>query len=134
MGTRSILFDEFFSHPDKLYIKHIGNMLDESDTLLEHKVKYFHDIAKLKNNFQIYIREPEKGGVEKNHTLLSGYLFLLNGGFENRDMLFGFLAIVSHHRDVENFYNLGESKYLDEQFSSSNELNFLDEVLELLKR
>jgi len=128
--TRFILFDEFFSHPDKLYVKHIGNMIDESDTSLEKKVKYFHDIAKLKNNFQAYIREPEKGGTEKNHTLLSGYLFLLNNDFENRDMLFGFLAIVSHHRDVENFFALNEAnRNIGKYCTRSKELYFLDEVI-----
>jgi len=128
MRIGSILFDEFFSHPNKLYYEHITNMFTFDDTILEKEVKRFHDIAKLKNNFQSYIRGDK--GVDKNHSLLSAYLFLLNSDFENRDLLFGFLAIVSHHGNVENFYELGEAKYLDEQFVHSKELTFLDEVLE----
>ena len=127
MRIGSILFDEFFSHPDKLYSEHIDNMFSVDDTVLEKEVKRFHDIAKLKNNFQTYIRGDK--GVDKNHSLLSAYLFLLNSDFENRDLLFGFLAITSHHGNVENFYELGEAKYLDEQFVNSKELVFLDEVL-----
>jgi len=127
-----ILFDKFFSHyPEKLYINHIENMFSENDTLLEREVKHFHDVAKLKDNFQIFIRNPKENRnmKDKNHSLLSAYLFLLNNHFENRDLLFGFLAIVSHHGNVENFYQLGEAKYLDEQFVNSKELKFLDEVL-----
>jgi CRISPR-associated endonuclease/helicase Cas3 len=128
MKIGSILFDEFFSHPNKLYSEHINNMFTLDDTILEKEVKRFHDIAKLKNNFQTYIRGDK--GIDKNHSLLSAYLFLLNSDFENRDFLFGFLAIASHHGNVENFYQLGEAKYLDEQFVNSKELIFLDEVLE----
>ena len=134
MKIGSILFDEFLSHPFTLYENHIERMLHKDDTLLEQKVKYYHDVAKLKNNFQIYIRDTSKGGTDKNHSLLSAYIFLLNNNFENRDLLFGFLAIVSHHGDVENFYQLGEAKYLDEQFINSKELNFLDEVLTHAKK
>jgi len=123
----SILFDEFWSHPNKPYSHHIENMFHQSDNTLEREVKRFHDVAKLKDNFQRYIRGEE--GIDKNHSLLSGYIFLLNNNFEERDLLFGLLAIVSHHGNVENFYQLGEAKYLDEQFVNSKELLFLDEVI-----
>lgn len=128
MRTGSILFDEFFSHPNKLYIDHISNMFNEEDTTLEREVKRFHDIAKLKDNFQVYIRGAK--GVDKNHSLLSAYLFLLNSSFEDKEMLFGFLAIASHHSDVENFFNLGEdNRYIGKGSTHSKELNFLDEVI-----
>jgi len=35
MKIESILFNEFFSHPNKLYIEHITNMFDNDDTQLE---------------------------------------------------------------------------------------------------
>jgi len=130
MSIVSILYSEFFSHPNKLYVKHIGNMFDNEDTYLEREVKRFHDIAKLKQNFQIYIRDTSKGGKDKNHSLLSAYLFLLNNNFENKKMLFGFLAIASHHGNVENFFSLGEdNRYVGKYCSNSKELNFLDEVI-----
>ena len=122
------MFDEFFSHPNKLYIEHITNMFDSDDTQLEREVKRFHDIAKLKDNFQVYIRGAK--GVDKNHSLLSAYLFLLNSNFEDKEMLFGFLAIASHHSNIENFFNLGEdNRYIGKGCISSKELNFLDEVI-----
>jgi len=128
MMIESILFDKFFSHPNKLYIKHIANMLDRDDTPLEREVKRFHDIAKLKNNFQKYIRGDQ--GIDKNHSLLSGYLFLLNTDFDDKERLFGFLAIASHHTYVENFFALGEdNRYIGKQCTHSKELNFLDEVI-----
>jgi len=129
MRIGSILFDEFFSHPNKLYIEHITNMFDSdnNDTKLEREVKRFHDIAKLKDNFQSYIHGDK--GIDKNHSLLSAYLFLLNSNFENKEALFGFFAIASHHSNVENFFNLGEqNRYIGKYCTNSKELNFLDEV------
>jgi len=124
------LFNQFLSHPDKLYIDHILNMLDSDDSALEREVKKFHDIAKLKNNFQIYIRDTSKEVKNKNHSLLSAYLFLLNSSFETKETLFGFLAIASHHRDVENFFVLTEdNRYIGKYAINSKELNFLDEVV-----
>jgi len=129
MRIGSILFDEFFSHPNKLYIEHITNMFDSDDTKLEREVKRFHDIAKLKDNFQSYIRDTAKGGKDKNHSLLSAYLFLLNTNFEDKEMLFGFFAIASHHSNIENFFNLGEqNRYIGKYCTNSKELNFIDEV------
>lgn len=122
------MFDEFFSHPNKLYIKHIANMFDKDDTLLEREVKRFHDIAKLKDNFQKYIRGDK--GLDKNHSLLSAYLFLLNTDFDDKERLFGFLAIASHHANVENFFALGEdNRYIGSYCTSSKELSFIDEVI-----
>jgi len=132
MSIGSILFDTFLSHPDKLYIEHISNMFHEEDSSLEREVKRFHDIAKLKKSFQIYIRGDK--GVDKNHSLLSAYLFLLNSDFETRDLLFGFLAIASHHGNVENFFALNEdNRYIGKYCTNSKELLFLDEVLESAK-
>lgn len=128
MSIVSILFDTFFSHPNKLYIEHITNMFDADDTALEREVKRFHDIAKLKDNFQKYIRGDK--GVDKNHSLLSAYLFLLNTDFKDRERLFGFLAIASHHTNVENFFALGEdNRYIGKNCTDTKELNFLDEVI-----
>jgi len=127
MKIESILFNEFLSHPNKLYVEHITNMFDNDDTRLEREVKKFHDIAKLKDNFQVYIRGDK--GIDKNHSLLSAYLFLLNSNFENKEALFGFFAIASHHSNVENFFNLGEqNRYIGKYCTNSKELNFLDEV------
>ncbi|WP_103570173.1 CRISPR-associated helicase/endonuclease Cas3 [Campylobacter concisus] len=122
----SILFDEFWSHPNKLLENHIKNMISPNDEELDRQVKLFHDIAKLKNNFQIYIRDTSNDKLDKNHSLLSAYFFLLNSKFDEIPTLFGFLAIVSHHGDVVNLMTL--AREANKFFKNQKELEQWDEV------
>ena len=122
----SILFDEFWSHPNKLLENHIKNMISADDEELSKQVKLFHDIAKLKNNFQIYIRDTSSDKLDKNHSLLSAYFFLLNSKFDEIPTLFGFLAIVSHHGDVVNLMTL--AREANKFFKNQKELEQWDEV------
>lgn len=133
MAKGSILFDEFFSHPNKIFINHILGMLYENDTALEKMVKIYHDIAKLKNNFQIYIRDKSKA-KNKEHSLLSGYFFVSNSDFDELDTLFGFLAIISHHAYIKDFYSLKDpNKNFGECYQNSIEFSFANEVIENAK-
>ena len=131
----SILFDEFWSHPNKLLESHIKNMISPGDKELDKQVKLYHDIAKLKNNFQIYIRDTSNDKLDKNHSLLSAYFFLLNSKFDEIPTLFGFLAIVSHHGDVLNLDRLvrEDNKFLGDNFENSKELKYWDEVADAAK-
>lgn len=131
----SILFDEFWSHPNKLLENHIKNMISPSDEELDKQVKLYHDIAKLKNNFQIYIRDTSNDKLDKNHSLLSAYFFLLNSKFNEIPTLFGFLAIVSHHGDVLNLDRLvrEDNKFLGDNFENSKELKYWNEVADTAK-
>ena len=131
----SILFDEFWSHPNKLLENHIKNMISPIDDELDKQVKLYHDIAKLKNNFQIYIRDTSNDKLDKNHSLLSAYFFLLNSKFDEIPTLFGFLAIVSHHGDVLNLDRLvrEDNKFLGDNFENSKELKYWDEVADAVK-
>jgi len=122
----SILFDEFWSHPNKLLKNHIKNMISPNDEELDRQVKLFHDIAKLKNNFQIYIRDTSNDKLDKNHSLLSAYFFLLNSKFDEIPTLFGFLAIVSHHGDVVNLMTL--AREANKFFKNQKELEQWDGV------
>ena len=122
----SILFDEFWSHPNKLLENHIKNMISPDDDELGKQVKLYHDIAKLKNNFQIYIRGTSNDKLDKNHSLLSAYFFLLNSKFDEILTLFGFLAIVSHHGDVVNLMTL--AREANKFFKNQKELEQWDEV------
>ena len=122
----SILFDEFWSHPNKLLEHHIKNMISPDDDELGKQVKLYHDIAKLKNNFQIYIRDTSKDMLDKNHSLLSAYFFLLNSKFDEVPTIFGFLAIVSHHGDVVNLMTL--AREANKFFKNQKELEQWDEV------
>ncbi|MBE7358747.1 CRISPR-associated helicase Cas3' [Campylobacter sp. RM12327] len=133
MTKDSILFDEFLSHPNKIFINHILGMLYENDATLEKQVKIYHDIAKLKNSFQIYIRDKSKV-KNKEHSLLSGYFFVSNSDFDQLDTLFGFLAIISHHTDVKDFYSLKVSnKNFGDYYQNSIEFSFANEVIENAK-
>ena len=122
----SILFDEFWSHPNKLLENHIKNMISPDDEELDRQVKLYHDIAKLKNNFQIYIRDTSNDKLDKNHSLLSAYFFLLNSKFDEVPTIFGFLAIVSHHGDVANLMTL--AREANKFFKNSKEIEQWDEV------
>ena len=127
----SILFDEFWSHPNKLLENHIKNMISPDDDELGKQVKLFHDIAKLKNHFQIYIRDTSNDKLDKNHSLLSAYFFLLNSKFDEISTLFGFLAIVSHHGDVVNLMTL--AREANKFFKNQKELERWDEVANATK-
>ena len=122
----SILFDEFWSHPNKLLANHIKNMISPDDDELGKQVKLYHDIAKLKNNFQIYIRDTSNDKLDKNHSLLSAYFFLLNSKFDEIPTLFGFLAIVSHHGNVVNLMTL--AREANKFFKNQKELEQWEEV------
>ena len=122
----SILFDEFWSHPNKLLENHIKNMISAGDEELDKQVKLYHDIAKLKNNFQIYIRDTSNDKLDKNHSFLSAYFFLLNSKFDEIPTIFGFLAIVSHHSDAINLMTLARDA--NKFFKNSKELEYWDEV------
>ena len=131
MMKESILFDEFWSHPNKLLENHIKNMISPDDEELDRQVKLYHDIAKLKNNFQIYIRDTSNDKLDKNHSLLSAYFFLLNSKFDEILTLFGFLAIVSHHGDVVNLMTL--AREANKFFKNQKELEQWDEVASAAK-
>ena len=131
MMKESILFDEFWSHPNKLLENHIKNMISPDDDELGKQVKLYHDIAKLKNNFQIYIRDTSNDKLDKNHSLLSAYFFLLNSKFDEIPTIFGFLAIVSHHGNVVNLMTL--AREANKFFKNQKELEQWDEVAGAVK-
>ena len=96
------------SHPNKLLQEHVSNMLSFASSDLERDVIRFHDLAKVKEEFQEYIRGTSKNIKNKDHSLLSAYFFLCNSKYSDIDTLFGFLAILSHHGKIRNFYYMAE--------------------------
>ena len=106
-------------------------MISPDDDELDKQVKLYHDIAKLKNNFQIYIRDTSNDKLDKNHSLLSAYFFLLNSKFDDISTLFGFLAIVSHHGDVVNLMTL--AREANKFFKNQKEIEQWDEVANAAK-
>lgn len=63
------------SHPNKLLQEHVSNMLSFASSDLERDVIRFHDLAKVKEEFQEYIRGTSKNIKNKDHSLLSAYFF-----------------------------------------------------------
>lgn len=123
--------DDILSHPNKLLREHINNMLSFASNNLERDIIRFHDIAKVKEEFQEYIRDTSKNIKNKDHSLLSAYFFLCNSKHSDIDTLFGFLAILSHHGKVRNFFNLIENHNvcLGESFETQYEVeHFWDNV------
>lgn len=127
----SLSNDDILSHPNKLLREHINNMLSFASNNLERDIIRFHDIAKVKEEFQEYIRDTSKNIKNKDHSLLSAYFFLCNSKHSDIDTLFGFLAILSHHGKVRNFFNLIENHNvcLGESFETQYEIeHFWDNV------
>lgn len=119
------------SHPNKLLQEHVTYMLSFASSDLERDIIRFHDIAKVKEEFQEYIRDTSKNIKNKDHSLLSAYFFLCNSKHSDIDTLFGFLAILSHHGKIKNFYYLTESPNvrLGESFETQHEIeHFWDSV------
>lgn len=128
---KSFSSNELLSHPDKLLREHISGMLSFCNNKLEKDVISFHDIAKVKEPFQIFIRNTDtKQILDKKHSLLSAYYFLLNSDHSDLDTIFGFLSIVSHHGDVSDLFDLikKDNNYIAKNFESSHELQYWEEV------
>lgn len=75
---RTFSSSDILSHPQKLLREHIEEMLSFASNDLEKDVILFHDIAKAKEPFQRFIRDTSLKVDNKEHSLLSGYYFLLN--------------------------------------------------------
>lgn len=128
---RTFSLSDILSHPQKLLREHVEGMLSFASNDLERDVIIFHDIAKAKEPFQRFIRDTSLKVDNKEHSLLSGYYFLLNSKHSDLDTCFGLLAILSHHGNIKNFDVLVKNDnelYLARNFEKSKEFAFWDEV------
>lgn len=133
---RTFSLSDLLSHPQKLLREHVEGMLSFASNDLERDVIIFHDIAKAKEPFQRFIRDTSLKVDNKEHSLLSGYYFLLNSKHSDLDTCFGLLAILSHHGNIKNFDVLVKNDnelYLARNFEKSKEFAFWDEVGERAK-
>ena len=128
---RTFSLSDILSHPQKLLREHVEGMLSFASNDLERDVILFHDIAKAKEPFQRFIRDTSLKVDNKEHSLLSGYYFLLNSEHSDLDTCFGLLAILSHHGNIKNFDVLVKNDnelYLARNFEKSKEFAFWNEV------
>ncbi len=89
-----------WSHPDKPYINHIRNIANSFDDEAHKISAKFHDIGKLSNEFQRYIRKETN--KKTTHAIEGGYLFIFLAEERNFDFLPIFFSIVKHHLSLSN--------------------------------
>ena len=100
---------KYLSHPDQKLTEHIANIAayDLSDPLFSACAK-FHDLAKVTDNFQQYIRNPEHQ-TALPHAPASAIIYLLQHIGKNfrfsKEALFVFNTILSHHGKLRSFRN-----------------------------
>lgn len=92
--------NNLWSHPNKAYVNHIQNIADSFDDE-SHKISAnFHDIGKLSNEFQRYIRKETK--KKTTHAIEGGYLFCFLTEHIDENFLSIFFSIVKHHLSLPN--------------------------------
>ncbi len=100
---------KYLSHPDQKLTDHIANIAvyDLLDAIFTVCAK-FHDLAKVTDNFQQYIQNPEHN-TALPHAPASAIVYLLQHIGENfrfsKEALFVFNAILSHHGKLKSFRN-----------------------------
>lgn len=87
------------SHPEKLLLKHIEGVRDNTKKLTNSKiaelVAIFHDLGKINPNFQDKLDQEKVANGYSNHAYLSAYSFFCAFGCckQNLDTLKGFLEV-----------------------------------------
>jgi len=120
--------DKYYSHPDKLLIKHIDGVRSKvellTDSRLAQLISIFHDFGKLNPNFQKKLFGISNG--YSNHAYLSAFVFFCTfaGSVENQERLRLFLSwdtikkndiisisvlIAKHHSNIPDFEPSGDS-------------------------
>jgi len=111
-----------WSHPNKPYIYHIENIANAFDDKSHRVSANFHDIGKLSNEFQRYIRKETK--EKTTHAIEGGYLFSFLAESIDMDFLSIFFSIVKHHGslpdirdDIYRYSNVNEYDFEKERWS-----------------
>ena len=113
------LDDKLFSHPNYPFKNHIKNIADSFDCAEHKKVAYFHDIAKLSNEFQTYINGATK--TKTTHAFEGAFIyFCQKGEFLSFDDAANFYAILKHHHDLPNIFE----DIIVSHFDNFDELKF----------
>jgi len=108
--------NNLWSHPNKPYVNHIENIANSFDDEAHKISANFHDIGKLSNEFQSYIRKETK--KKTTHALEGGYLFCFLTEHIDENFLSIFFSIVKHHLSLP---NIKEDAY---KYSNKNENSF----------
>lgn len=97
------LSDKLFSHPCYVFKKHIRNIADSFDDKEHQESAYFHDIAKLSDDFQDYINGNFKR--KTTHAFESAFIFFCQRGkFRSWEEAATFYSILKHHINLPNIF------------------------------
>jgi CRISPR-associated endonuclease/helicase Cas3 len=108
--------DNFFSHPDYEYKKHISNIAASFNDNKHEEAALFHDIGKLCQKFQDYIRNPTEAR-KTTHSLEGALSYLKAKNLEVHPEIFTiFFSILKHHGNLENVNTLIEDVLSDSEF------------------
>lgn len=131
----------YLSHPDQKLTDHIANIAAYCDDALFQITARFHDLGKVLESFQVYIRDTDNHSSEA-HAPVSAIIFLLNRLDETlkiqKEDLFVFNAVLSHHGSLRSYNNAAGSdilgyfreevpeRQIDEIYSKDEVIAFFD--------
>lgn len=92
-----------WSHPNKPYVSHIENIANSFDDKAHKISANFHDIGKLSDEFQRYIRKETD--QKTTHAIEGGYLFYFLTESIDENFLSIFFSIVKHHLSLPDIKN-----------------------------
>jgi len=139
---------QFFSHPDKLLIKHleeVGNKARDfiNVDLLSKELAYItgvtHDFGKYTTFFQEHLLNRKNEGARGNHSFISAlfaYSLLKNNHFDSDIAKYlpfiAFFAILHHHGDLTNMARFPSKNQLkSERFRAVADLGIREQLLVL---
>jgi len=116
------LFDiekKYWSHPNYPVQKHLDNIAASFVENSHKEAAFFHDIGKLTEEFQKYIKNPDHA-KRTTHALESALIYLTNKNYKITLETFAiFYSILKHHGDLEDTNDFLYDK-----------LSFIDDLLE----
>ncbi|NLU35397.1 MAG: DEAD/DEAH box helicase, partial [Wolinella succinogenes] len=97
------LGNSLFSHPNYPFKNHVKNIADSFDDREHKESAYFHDIAKLSDDFQSYINGNFKR--KTTHAFESAFVyFCQQGEFRSWEESAIFYSILKHHINLPNIF------------------------------
>jgi CRISPR-associated endonuclease/helicase Cas3 len=117
--------EHLWSHPEKPYAHHIQNISDSFDDEAHKIAANFHDIGKLSNEFQCYIRKETK--KKTTHAIEGGYLFPFLVDEINENFLPIFFSVVKHHLSLSNIKE-DVYKYSNEYENNFDKESWIDKI------
>ncbi len=116
------LFDineRYWSHPNYPLKKHLINTAASFDDNIHKEAAFFHDVGKLTDEFQKYIKNPDNR-QSITHALESALIYLAYKRYNiNAELLAVFYSIIKHHGDLDDTNDFLYDK-----------LSFIDDLLE----